>query len=85
MEERVKLYFFKVPLSNYTVKVNVDALSEDFYPTAYLWKNNLTSKPADFRTMQYPTLKNYTLAIGDNFSTLANKKNVNYYNNSNDL
>jgi hypothetical protein len=75
-EERVKLYFFKVPINYFGVKVNIDALTEDFYPSVYLWKNNMTSRPIDFRTLQYPTIKNYTLALGDNFSTLANKKNV---------
>ena len=76
VEERVKLYFFKVPISNYSVKINIDALTEDFYPSAYLWKSNLTAKPADFRTLQYPTIKNYSLALGDNFSKVANQKKV---------
>src|SRR5205085_10448795 len=79
MEERVKLYFFKVPINFFNVKVNNDALTEDFYPSVYLWKNIMTSKPADFRTLQYPTLRNYTLALGDNFSALANKKQVIYF------
>lgn len=80
-EERVKLYFFRVPLSpNFNVKINVDALTEDFYPTVYLFKNNMTAKPADFRTLQYPTVRNYSMVLGDNFSQLANQKKVRFQN-----
>lgn len=65
-----------MPTYNFTAKINVDALTEDFYPTVYLYKNVQTSKPSDFRTLQYPSIKNYSMVLGDNFSLLANKKNV---------
>jgi hypothetical protein len=41
MEERVKLYYFKTPKSNFTAKITIDALTEDFYPSVYLNQNAL--------------------------------------------
>lgn len=38
----------------------------------------MSSKPNDFRTLTYPTIKSFTNKFGDNFSDIINKKNLTF-------
>ena len=44
-EEQVKLYYFQTPnwRGNYRAVINILSLTEDFYPTVLLWKNQRTA------------------------------------------
>ena len=67
MEEQVKFYYFKIPMSTFKVTLTIEGLTEDFYPIAYLYKNLLTSAPTDFTTLAYPHPANNTWKLGNKF------------------
>lgn len=75
MEERIKLYYFIPPTSRtnqFTATLNIQALSEDFYPMVLFYKNVLTSAPTDFTKLTYPNVKSFNYSFGDNFFSIAN-------------
>jgi len=78
MAEQVKLYYFSVPnwIANYRVVINVQALTEQFYPIILLYKNQLTSSVSDPTQLTYPTMQSYNLSFGDQFYSSFNKNNV---------
>jgi len=80
MAEQVKLYYFSVPnwIANYRVVINVQALTEQFYPIILLYKNQLTSSVSDPTQLTYPTMQSYNLSFGDQFYSSFNKNNFTY-------
>ena len=69
--ERVKFMVFQVPSTwsfNFDTVITVEGLSEHSYPSIYLTKLELEDIPEDFELLVYPTLVDYDLKFGDNFS-----------------
>ena len=74
-DEHVKYYYFLAPASQtFTATFTIESLTEDFYPSLFFYRNNLTAVPTDFRTLKYPTLISYTNVLGFNFPDLLNQK-----------
>ncbi len=65
---------------NYRAVINIQGLTEDFYPTILLKKNVRTSLVSDPDIQfTYPNIKQFDLAFGDNFHSISNQKNVRFH------
>ena len=55
-------------MTTFTTSITIYALTEDFYPMLYLFKNELSTAPTDFSTLTYANPSNYTVKLGTDFS-----------------
>lgn len=78
-EERVKLYYYQVPRArtNLRTTVQIQALTEGFYPTVLVSKNVHTNTIDDPSTkLTYPNFGSANFTFGDNFTDVAQANTV---------
>ena len=81
--ELVKYAIFKLPASWSTYSITsivCEKLSSHVYPTLYLKKIELENEPEKFESLDYPSIVDYDLVFGENFSTILNEEKVSRLN-----
>ena len=77
--ELVKRAVFAVPSawSSYSITtLKIEKLCAHIYPAIYLKKIESDQLPDKFESLDYPSIVDYDLKFGDNFSTMVNKDSV---------
>jgi len=78
--ELVKFMIFQVPSTwseHFDTEIVVEPLGDNIYPSIYLKKIESPDTPEDFVSLPYPSIVDYDLKFGDNFSyQLYNDKAV---------
>ena len=61
---------------DFTTTIEVLPLGDYVYPAIYLKKIELNDEPENFKDLKYPTIVDYDLKFGDNFSYQLYNNNV---------